>query len=301
MSDRGLIFNIQRFSLHDGPGIRTVVFFKGCPLHCQWCQNPEGIGVNRNLFRYRDRCIGCMACQDACSGGAISITDSGPLIDRAKCRLCLECVTVCPAGALEAAGREVSVSELAEEVLKDRIIFEESGGGVTISGGEPLLQPAFLVALLKTLKEQGIHTAIETSGCAPCQALEEAVLWADLILYDLKLVDAGKSSYYTGGTNALILGNLKALVGKGRRIRVRMPLIPTINDDRDSLQQAAFFLREIGIDELELIPYHNLGTAKYTGLDLEYKLPNLRELSPGQIAAVKSTLNEYGITVKSEV
>ena len=300
MNDNGLIFNIQRFSLHDGPGIRTTVFFKGCPLSCLWCQNPEGISSDPDLFRHESRCIVCRACLRACPEKAISFNEEGLTVDRDKCSLCRACVDACPSGALEAAGREVTAAGLTEEILKDRVIFEESGGGVTVSGGEPLLQPAFLAAFLKSLKELDINTAVETCGYAPWPILEKVSAWTDLFLYDLKLISSDKSLEYTGADSRPALENLRKLAGTGCPLRIRMPLIPTVNDDPESLRQAAAFLKECGISELELIPYHNLGSAKYAGLGLTYTLHHLVKPSTGQLAAVQKALKKYGIATISE-
>ena len=301
MNEKGFIFNIQRFSLHDGPGIRTTVFFKGCPLRCMWCQNPEGISLNKTLFCNSNKCLDCRSCEKVCPEHAVSFSEFGPLINRDRCTLCLECVEACPVETLEAAGREISVPELVGDILKDRVIFEESGGGATFSGGEPLFQPEFLVALLKALKNLDIHTTVETSGYSPWTVLEETAAWTDLFLYDLKLVDEEKSKHYTGTTNTLILDNLKALAEKGSNIQVRMPLIPSINDDYVNLQQTAAVLIKAGIDELDLIPYHKLGTAKYANLGLDYKLPHIKEPSTDQCFQAKSILKRYGIAAKSEV
>ncbi len=299
--ESGMVFNIQRFSLHDGPGIRTTIFFKGCPLKCQWCQNPEGIGTRPLLLHYPRRCLGCNACIDICEPQAIVKERSGVRIRRQDCNLCLKCAEVCPVEAIQVAGRVVSVDELIIEVLKDRITFEESGGGVTVSGGEPLMQPEFLTALLKKLKKEGIHTAIETSGYAPWAYVEEAAKFTDLFIYDLKLIDSVSSLYYLGVQNSLILDNLKRLQQSGANIQVRMPLIPQVNDGQDSIKKTADFLTECGIQELELIAYHNLGSAKYAAIGLNY-MQNAPELpTDAFMEAVKVSFEKQGIQIISEV
>ncbi len=266
---KGLIFNIQRYSLHDGPGIRTTVFFKGCPLKCQWCQNPEGIDTDVELFRHNQKCIHCGSCMTHCHEKAIDLTDSGPLVNRQACNRCMECVDICPTGTLEMAGKEYSVNEVVQAALKDILIYEESGGGVTISGGEPLLQYEFLLELLLALKKLNIHTAIETSGYCSWEKIKEISKITDLIYYDLKLIDDNSSRIFTGASNILIMDNLERLVISGANIVVRMPLIPSVNDTRDNIEHTAGYLSSIGVKCIELLPYHNLGSVKYEGLDLE--------------------------------
>ncbi len=301
MSEKGLIFNIQRFSLHDGPGIRTTIFFKGCPLNCLWCQNPEGLKNQKELFRYDNKCIGCKACIKICPEMAIKIEDRGLAIDRNRCRICLTCAENCPTGALEAVGKEVTLKELTDEVLKDRILFEESGGGATLSGGEPLIQDKFVVNFLEALKSRNINTAVETSGYVSSKIIDQAAPWIDLFIYDLKIIDSKQSSYYTGFSCSAVLKNLKHLVKKGCRLAIRMPLIPGITDHHDNIARVANILRENGIKTLELIPYHNMAAGKYKGLDLEYPLAHLQPPTEKQVAAVKEAFHREGIAAKSEV
>jgi pyruvate formate lyase activating enzyme len=301
METEGLIFNIQRFSLHDGPGIRTTVFFKGCPLGCLWCQNPEGISAEKVIFRHADRCIGCGDCVAICPEGALQMSDPVPVLDRLKCSLCMKCIEVCPTGALEAAGKMISVKSLVEEVLKDRIVFEESGGGVTVSGGEPLMQPEFLTELLKALKLENIHTAVETSGFASWKSFESVLDYTDLFIYDLKLVDAELCKKYLGVNGDKIITNLDRLNKCGAKIMVRMPIIPTVNDTSICLHQAADHLKKIGITELELLPYHKLGSAKYEKLGLEYTLKSIEQPDFDTMGKVKSLLEAAGISTASEV
>jgi pyruvate formate lyase activating enzyme len=297
----GYIFNIQRFSLHDGPGIRTTIFFKGCPLKCGWCQNPEGISSSISLFTYKNLCLNCKSCLEKCRDGAITLEESGPVIDRGLCTLCLECVASCPAEAIRAAGKYATVKELVEEVLKERVVFEESGGGVTISGGEPLMQPDFLIALLKALKSEQIQTAVETSGYAPWPILQAVDEWTDLFIYDLKLIDEDKSEVHTGVSSKIITRNLEALAESGSNIRVRMPVIPSVNVDQKTIQRTAEYLRKCGITDLELIPYHNLGTSKYEALDLEYRADCVEIPSARLISEVKAAFEDYDINIISEV
>ena len=301
MSQKGLIFNIQRFSLHDGPGIRTTLFFKGCPLNCLWCQNPEGLSSNKELFQSSTKCIGCKSCLNKCPEGAISFNAQEAVIDRNSCKLCLTCTDNCPTGALEAIGKDMTINEITVEVLKDRVIFEESGGGVTLSGGEPLLQLDFVTDLLKAMKELNINTAVETSGYASMEALERVSPWTDLFLYDIKLIDPEESKKYTGISSKPAIDNFKYLAQNGSLLTVRMPLIPGINDHRDHLRLVADTLKENGINELELIPYHNLGANKYRGLNMDYQLQELEPPSNKQLAAVREIFLSEGISTISEV
>lgn len=299
--NKGIIFNIQRFSLHDGPGIRTTVFFKGCPLSCPWCQNPEGIKRDKVLFKHPDRCISCRFCVEHCPEKAVQLTDNGPFIDRKRCSLCMLCAANCPTETLEEAGREINVVELVNEIIKDRIVFEESGGGATFSGGEPLMQPDFLIETLETLKHEGIHTAIETSGFANWSGLRDTMPYTDLYIYDLKIADARKSKKYLGVDMKPILENLHNLIANEAEILVRMPVIPTVNDDAASLNQVAAVLKREGINSLELIPYHKLGSAKYINLDLDYKMSGINIPGPEALEHIRTFLAERGINIISEV
>jgi pyruvate formate lyase activating enzyme len=296
----GIIFNVQRFSLHDGPGIRTTVFLKGCPLKCLWCQNPEGISNELAHIKHFKKCIGCRSCFDGCPEGAIRFNSEGPVIDQAKCKRCFVCVDNCPVLALEVAGRRVKAQELVNELLKDRLVFEESGGGITFSGGEPFFQAQFLLALLKLLKTQGIHTAIETCGHTAWQNLEQASGLTDLFLYDLKLIDPADYKIYTGVSGKLILENLKKLVALDCKLEVRMPLIPGVNDDQAHLQKAVDFLFETGIKNVELIPYHNYGEAKYAKVGLNYQLSGLTSMSKDALEKAGLFLESSGIKIRGE-
>ncbi len=297
---KGLIFNIQRYSLHDGPGIRTTIFLKGCPLNCWWCQNPESVSPDPDIMRQQDRCLGCGSCMEICPEGAVRVGETGPVIDRSLCNHCLKCALACPAEALEAVGKEYTAEELVKEALKDRVIFDNSGGGVTFSGGEPLMQPDFLEEALKSLKREAVHTAIDTSGCTPWPVLEQIAAYTDLFLYDLKLINDLESRKYTGISSRLAIDNLKRLVEDGARIRVRIPVIPAFTDHNSNLDAVAESLIECGLDELELIPYHNYGTAKYARLDLEYR-PGAIEIPTSEILGrIKDRFRTRGIKILSE-
>lgn len=298
---RGIIFNIQRFSLHDGPGIRTTVFFKGCPLNCNWCQNPEGIKSSIDLFYHSNKCLNCGLCLLNCPREAIRPGNNCVELNRNSCDICLKCTELCPAGAFQAVGKRVTIDELLKELLKDRLVYEESGGGVTISGGEPLLQPEFLLALLVTLKNNAIHTVVETSGYAPWPQLETIAGWTDLFLYDLKLVDEEKSIIYTGVSNRLVISNLKKLLLKDSKVMIRMPFIPGVNTSHENLHKVAELLGECAVKELELIPYHNFGYAKYLNLGLKYSYASLEKPTAAAISETKELFARKGINITSEV
>lgn len=296
---RGTIFNIQRFSLHDGPGIRTTVFFKGCPLSCIWCQNPEGLSRDPLKIRHFQKCIGCYSCIEQCPQGAVKKGTAGPLTDPDLCCSCFYCVDICPTAAVEKVGQRVTAEGLLAELLKDRLVFEESGGGVTFSGGEPFMQQEFLFEMLRLLQQEGVHTSVETCGYTAWQNLKQAARLTDLFIYDLKLVDDDQYMKYTGVSGNVILSNLKKLVSSGVEIQVRMPLIKGINDDKYSLEKAADYLLEAGINYIELIPYHNYGEAKYKKIGREYQLKGMSKYSNEDLNKAKMILNRCGIRTNS--
>ncbi len=267
-SIKGMIFDIKRYAIHDGPGIRTTVFFKGCPLRCLWCHNPEGIDTKREIVLRPNRCDpSCCACLLACKKSALFKTQGEIQIDRTKCDLCGECETACVYEALVMAGREATVTDVLKEIEKDKIFYEESGGGVTFSGGEPLSQPEFLAALLDELKKQKIHVALDTSGCASYKTLDRIAGTVDIVLYDLKLMDEGKSKKYTGISNEIILDNLRVLARHHENIIIRIPVIPGVNDDKDNIREMAEFLLTLrNIKRISLLPYHKGGCEKYKRL-----------------------------------
>ena len=268
----GLVFNVQRFSLQDGPGLRSTVFMKGCPLACTWCHNPESQAPQTEFIRMRHRCMACGICSDEeLSESQVQGRDEAD-------------VEACPTGALQAVGQEMRSSELVENLLRDRIFFDESGGGVTFSGGEPLLQAPFVTEAMRLLHAEGVHTALDTCGYGNPQELAEAASQASLVLYDLKLMDEARHRLATGVSNAIILQNLKTLSEIHPCIWIRVPIIPGINDDRANLEATAEFLAPLqGIRQVDLLPYHPLGESKSARVGLTYSLhatqtPTLEDL-----------------------
>ncbi len=292
----GRVFDIKRFALHDGPGIRTTVFFKGCPLSCQWCHNPEGIGFDRELMLRSGRCAKCYDCLDACPPGALSKGSAGEIVvDRSKCDLCGRCAEACLSEALEIVGRDVSVPELLAEVEKDRVFYDQSGGGVTFSGGEPLLQPEFLAEALAALRARGLRTAVDTSGFAPPAVLERIASLTDLVLFDLKVLDGAKHLETTGVGNALILENLRRLAGGPTPVWIRIPFIPGVNDDEAAIGRTAEFLASLGsIRRVHVLPYHRGGVAKSGRIGREAPLPIFPSPDPARIAAAIAALAGRG-------
>jgi pyruvate formate lyase activating enzyme len=259
----GIIFDIQRFSVHDGPGIRTLVFFKGCPLACLWCSNPESQRFAPELLFDASKCVACGGCVEACPHGATRTSGSGALYDRERCAACGACADVCPAEARTVAGRRVTAVEVVAEVVKDAPFFANSGGGVTLGGGEPLVQAEFASEILEQCRVCGIHTAIETCGHVPWSALETIMPLTDLFLYDVKHLDADAHRTQTGGDVALILSNLERLVGAGGKVTVRVPVVPGFNDTSEDIRTVAEHIARLGVRELHLLPYHRLGESKY--------------------------------------
>jgi len=292
----GLVFNILRFCLHDGPGIRTTVFLKGCPLVCWWCHNPEGQTNQPVLLYYEARCRQCGSCMVVCPHGEAAQVD-GVVRPTPLCERCGACVQVCVAGAREILGREMRVSEVMHEVERDIIVYEESGGGVTLSGGEPLQQAGFTMALLAACRARRIHTALETCGMAPREALLEAVRQADLVLYDLKVLDPLKHRQYTGTSNQAILANLEALAGAGHPLVVRLPVIPGVNDSEADLRDYVRFLSPLGLHRIDLLPYHRTGIEKYRRLNRPYRLPETAVPSAAQNRAMAAQFAKAGFEV----
>lgn len=268
----GIVFNIQRFSIHDGPGIRTTVFLKGCTLRCFWCHNPESIDPSSELQVFVQKCIGCGRCVEVCPVEAHSIEDGRKTFNRILCIKCGKCAEVCYTGALEMTGKKMFVKEVVDEAEKDRAFYDNSGGGVTFSGGEPLLQKNFIKELLAESKKRGLHTAVETAGNVLWETFEEILPLVDLFLYDVKVMDPDKHKAVTGSDNKRCLDNLKKLTQKGANINIRVPVIPGVNDTEGEMQEIVELIiatsRSIPV---ELLPFHRMGEGKYISLGLEYK------------------------------
>jgi len=295
---KGIVFDIKKFAIDDGPGIRTTIFLKGCPMRCWWCHNPEGQLLTPELMYRRNTCTMCGECINFCSKKALSSSDRQLLINRKRCNLCSECSQKCPTGALEIVGREMNVEQVMNEVERDLVFYDESGGGITFSGGEPLLQAGFLIALLKECKKKNIRTAVDTSGYAPHKVIEEINDKVDLFLYDIKLMDDKKHRKYTGVSNKLILDNLKRLAENGNDILSRFPIIPEINDNKDNVTKIGEFIISCGIKRICLLPYHRAGIEKYAGLGRDYRLKKTETPSDQKVNLIKKQFEAFGLDVK---
>ena len=294
---KGLISNIQKFSLHDGPGIRTTVFMKGCSLSCRWCSNPESINQNREIMIYDVRCIGCKKCVEACPIGAIVFTERGREIAWDKCDNCLECARVCPAKAIECIGDYMTVDEVVKKVEADRIFYENSNGGMTVSGGEALVQPKFVSELLKKCQEKGINTALDTTGNAPWRDIEGVLEYVDLVLQDIKHMDPEMHKRGTGVGNELILENA-AKIGKRVRIWIRIPLIPDYNDSEENIKGVAGFASDIGAEKVSVLPYHEWGSSKYPKLGRVYPMEGTMAPPDEVMERVSKTIETVGLKVE---
>lgn len=302
----GIITNVQTYSLHDGPGIRTLVFLKGCPLRCEWCCNPECLSPDIEVQFHKSRCIRCGTCLQVCEHKAINPdieVKSGFKINRKLCNNCGYCVEVCPKQALHFAGEKVSPDEVLERVEKDKHFYITSKGGLTISGGEPLYQFEFVRELLRKSYKHNLDTALETCGFAPWKHFEEILPYLNLILYDIKHIDPVKHKQATGVSNRLILSNLKKLAKSGVPIVIRLPLIPTFNVNNNNIIQTAAFISSLkNVREVNLMPFHQLGKDKYYNLSKGYSLNHLKALESDargmhSISTIKSTLESFGLNI----
>ena len=298
-----MIFNVQRCSNHDGYGLRTTVFMKGCPLSCKWCANPESQSFRKEIMEAKNRCVGCMVCRDECPAGAIRPDGEGyPRIDRTACQKCFHCTEICYAGSKYIVGREPSVDDLFREIEKDRVFFTKSGGGVTFSGGEPLAQPELLHDIAKRCHEGGIHVMLESCGQANYEMFAPALPYIDAMYFDVKHIDPEIHRQLTGADNRLILENLHKIAAFGVPIIVRTPVIPGYNDSDENIMGIAEMLRSIGrVESYELLAYHKLGESKYHALGRTYpvaegteppSLERMREL----VAKANSVLAGSGKT-----
>ena len=292
-----IVSNIQSYSIHDGPGIRTVVFLKGCPLRCRWCANPENL-VNEIMLGFIPKlCVNCLRCAKVCPADAIVPEEDVYRIDRERCTGCFACADACFQGAMKLYGEEMTAEQVFRKVSRDRIFYEESGGGVTVSGGEPLTQADFVAELFAMCRAEGIGTCVETCGCVGRSRFEQVLDMTDLFLFDLKVMDPEGHREWTGADNELILGNASFLAEQGARILFRKPLIPGVNDGGDDIAATADFIRSLGRDDLglELMPYHRIGLAKYEALNIDYSMGEVPPLKPAETEPVAEEYRKLGI------
>ena len=291
------ITNIQKFSVHDGDGIRTTVFFKGCPLKCEWCHNPETQRFEKEMQVDREKCTGCGTCQAVCPSGALHIEDGQPVLDTGACVLCGKCVNFCPAGVREIVGQEYSVKELTRELMKDQMFYEESGGGVTFSGGEVMaMDMEFILAAARELKKQDVTLTIDTCGYVPYERFQELLPYVDTFLYDVKVMDPELHKKYIGTDNRLILDNLVRLARDGARIYIRIPTVKEVNGNAGNMRETIAFLQEHDIHpaQINLLPYHDTGSGKYRKLDMEYKGTDLHAPDREEMEALAALFVEAG-------
>ncbi len=292
----GIVFNIQRYSIDDGPGIRTTVFFKGCPLSCIWCSNPESQNFEPELMHRDSLCKRCYRCVAACPLGAISVGADGVVIDRETCDACGECVRACPHDAMRITGQEMTVDEVFEVVKRDADYYRDSGGGVTLSGGEVLMQPDFALALLKRCKEAGFHTCVDTSGQGSTEGLRRLFPYVDLFYFDIKHLDPRIHRAETGMANEHILRNFAEVVASGIPLVVRVPVVPGFNDSVDAISDIADFVaKRVPGGTVHLLPYHRYGQQKYAMLGLDYELKDAETPSPEFLRAARKIVESRGL------
>lgn len=302
-SATGIVTDFKRFAVHDGDGIRTTVFLKGCPLRCVWCHNPESIFPKPELAFYSEKCTGCGECARVCPNGA-HIFEAGDTpdsyihrLDRTKCAACGKCAEVCVFGALKLCGRRMSVDEVIKVVAEDRIFYETSNGGMTLSGGEPTLQPEFALALLRAAKADGIPTALDTCGYTKREVYESLLPYTDIFLYDIKHITDEGHIRCTGRANRLILDNLRFLSDAGAKIEIRIPLVPGYNDDAETLDGIGRLLSTVNITKAKLLPYHSYARSKYLSLDFPDTLPDVERPNSEKLEAAAKLLRGYGANV----
>ena len=305
MGISAIVTNIQKFSVHDGPGIRSIIFTKGCPLNCMWCANPENIHFKPELMFYPEKCIGCGRCVKTCSQSAITVNTfaDGNVItfDRTKCINCGACTKVCYSQSRVMKGEMLPYENVLEKVNKDIPFYRNSGGGITFSGGEPLMHLNFVAGIARDCREKGLNTAVETCGFVPWENIERVIPWIDLFLFDIKFINSRKHAEYCGQGNELILENFKRLCEDGRsRIVVRMPIIPGINDLGGDITLAGAFLRKYKekISCVNILPYHNYGASKYDALGIPYGLSHLESPTDEWMKKIKDALEGYDLQIQ---
>ena len=294
--DTGTVFNIQRFSIDDGPGIRSTVFMKGCPLRCTWCHNPEGLEYKPQLMWFDVRCIGAKDCLAACQRGALELTGSGMAIDRQRCDACGDCQDACPAGALEVVGKEYSPRQAFDEVARDEAFYRNSSGGVTVSGGEPAMQPRFTGELLRMCTGAGFHTALDTCGYAPTEVLEGLVDLSDMVLLDLKIMDPHLHKELTGVELEQVLAGARMISGKGKPLWVRTPVIPGCTDSVENVRELSRFISGLpSVERYDLLAFNNTCGAKYGRLDMDWKLEGVPLVTREKMEELSSIAREAGV------
>jgi glycyl-radical enzyme activating protein len=296
---RGVVFNIERYMVYDGPGIRTVVFLKGCPLRCLWCDNPESQRPEPELMVFQDKCIGCGRCLEVCPSGAIAAADAEKVaVDLSRCTACGECAATCPSEALLMSGRAMTSDEVVNEVLRDAVFYKRSAGGITLGGGEPTAQPDFAADILRQCHERGLHTAIETCGQASWESMEAVLEHTQLVYLDLKHMDPDQHQKLTGRRNDGILANAQQILHLAEQgkfeVIVRCTCVPGCNDSRENLANLAAFLSQSKVQRLELLPYHELGVPKYAVIARQYGLKD-RQVDEGHLRDLAGVVRAYGL------
>ncbi len=294
---KGITFNVQLFSTEDGPGIRSTVFLKGCPLRCIWCHNPEGIERDPQLLWYAERCIGARECIEACQQDALTLTPQGMVIDRERCNCCGRCVEACPAAALDLIGKSWGADELLAEVERDRIFYDKSKGGVTISGGEPLVQHEFLVGFIKKCRDKALHVALDTCGYVSGKILKDILPLVNMVLYDLKLIDRERHYQFTGVYPERILDNVRTISEKKIPLWIRTPIIPGYTDTEENIRGMADFIsRELpSVQRYELVPFNDMCISKYQRLGMNFVLKGARPLPSARMEELREVVRSKGI------
>lgn len=294
----GIVFDIKRLSYDDGPGLRTTVFLKGCPLHCLWCHSPESQTSKPQLVFYQNKCVLCGRCVAVCPEGVHNLQDAKHQINWEKCKNCGKCTELCPTVALEIKGRKFSVQKLFKEILKDKVFYINSGGGVTISGGEPLNQAEFVKAVFELCQKEGIHTALDTSGFSKTELLKLVIPYTDLFLFDLKHMDDREHRRLTGVSNGLIHSNLRLLAEMDKDIQIRVPLIPGYNDMDENILATAEFVSSLGITQIAFLPYNKMAGSKYTWMGRKYTLEEITPQTSKDLDHIRKIAAEHNLGVQ---
>jgi len=294
--ERRLVLSVTRMTVHNGPGIRTLVLFKGCPLRCLWCSTPESQAADPEISFYADRCINCRRCSAVCPAGAIDFKGPFLKIDRSRCDACGVCADTCPSQSIMLLGIPMSVERLSEELCKDKVFYRHSGGGVTLSGGEALINPGFTGQLLRTLKNEGVGVGIDTCGHVPWTSIEHLLPYVDFFLWDIKHMDPERHKEGTGVSNHLIVSNLKAVSQRNVPVYIRIPVIPGFNDSEENIRATCEFVRDLSsLVEVDLLPLHHLGKARYASLNRPYPIDDRLLVPEGVVEELKLLIESYGL------